>query len=125
MLFDGNNVHAIFTLQAEEFNDQPNGICLDCWEKTITFDQFYKSVQETHLILLNSKYKPLEIEKVEIKTEREDDLLSVEDSTVDASACDYTASDLDRDEDQNVNEQYDDNGKIKNFIYTNKIDSKY
>lgn len=46
----------------EEFHDQPNGICLECWEKTEEFDKFYKSVQEAHLILLNSKYTKTEIE---------------------------------------------------------------
>lgn len=46
----------------EDFHDQPNGICLECWQKTEEFDKFYKSVQEAHLILLNSKYTKNEIE---------------------------------------------------------------
>lgn len=53
----------------EEFNDQPNGICLECWEKTEIFDKFYKSVQAAHLILLNTKYKKDDIEDVEVKCE--------------------------------------------------------
>lgn len=57
----------------EEFHDQPNGICLECWEKTEEFDKFYKSVQEAHLILLNSKYSENQIKDV-VKYEDEIDI---------------------------------------------------
>lgn len=57
-------------IQVEDFNDQPNGICLECWEKTEIFDRFYKSVQAAHLILLNSKYtKNGCFDDVEVKSE--------------------------------------------------------
>lgn len=74
------------------------------------------------MLLLNAKYRPQEIEKVEIKTEHEcpDDLLSVEDLTGEMSACDYGAFDLDQREDQNVNEQHIDNGELSILLYTAK-----
>ncbi|XP_031623272.1 transcription factor grauzone-like [Contarinia nasturtii] len=78
-----------FWFRVEDFNDQPNGICLECWDKVLTFDQFYKSVQMAHLYLLNSKYKDDEIEKVSVKSEHDtsEDFLSMEDIT----ACDSTS----------------------------------
>lgn len=70
------------------------------------------------MLLLNAKYRPQEIEKVEIKTEHEcpDDLLSGEDLTGETSACDYTAFDLHQDEDQNVSEQNVDNDELSMLL---------
>lgn len=94
----------------EDFNDQPNGICLECWDKTLIFDQFYKSVQSAHLLLLNSKYKSHELENVEIKCENigTEDILSTDDLIVEDTACDYGS---DHEYDQNAIEQKNTKGK--------------
>lgn len=101
--------------QVEDFNDQPNGICLECWDKTLKFDQFYKSVQESHLILLTSKYKNDDIEKVSIKIEHEnsDDFLSMEDT----AACD-SISDRDEDNDDDYIEFKNVKGININFSFS-------
>lgn len=95
----------------EDFDNQPNGICLECWDKTLVFDQFYKSVQAAHLLLLNSKYKNPEVEKVVIKCENieSDDVLSTDDLTPENSTCDYGISD--QENDQNSVENGNTNGK--------------
>lgn len=87
---------------------------MECWDKTAIFDQFYKSVQAAHLLLLNSKYSRQEIEKVEIKSENvcSDDLLLVEELAAEVSRCDYDVSDQSPDEDLNTNEQIVDKGKL-------------
>lgn len=84
----------------EDFNDQPNGICLECWEKTEEFDKFYKTVQAAHLILLNSKYSEANDESFEVKNElpSNEDILTGADSTADNSNCEYDT--LDQDDDQ-------------------------
>lgn len=107
--------------KVEDFSDRANGICLECWDKTAIFDQFYKSVQAAHLLLLNSKYKPRETE-IEIKSENtcSDDLLSVADQTADVPFCDYDVSDQSLHEDQNINEPNEDKGKLLNNKRLNK-----
>lgn len=49
--------------QVEDFNEQPNAICPDCWKKTEEFDKFYKSVQAAHLNLLSTKYKNTDVQE--------------------------------------------------------------
>lgn len=94
----------------EDFNDQPNGICSECWDKTLIFDQFYKSVQAAHLLLLNSKYKSNELENVDIKCENiaTEDILLTDDLIVEDTAYDYGT---DHEEDQNAIEQKYKKGK--------------
>lgn len=78
----------------------------------MVFDEFYKSVQAAHLLLLNSKYKSHEVETVEIKTEMivgtDADILSTDDVTVDNTTCDYGA--FDHEDDQNAIEKRNSNG---------------
>lgn len=84
----------------EEFNDQPNGICLECWKKTNEFDKFYKSVQAAHLTLLSTKYKvydqSISDQNVVVKNECADTIinsLSVYDHTEENLASKHEADD--------------------------------
>lgn len=88
----------------EDFNDQPNGICLECWAKTEEFDKFYKSVQAAHLILLNSKYPEANDESFEVKNEllSNDDILTCADSTAGNPTYDYGHLDQDDDDQQDT-----------------------
>lgn len=100
--------------KVEEFNDQSNGICSECWEKTLTFDKFYKSVQTTHLLLLNSKYKINNDEKIDIKSEvATDDTLSMDD------LANYVGI-LDNGNEQNANEQTKVEGKFRG-TFSNQV----
>lgn len=56
-------------LQVEEFSDYSKSICLDCWQRTKTFDEFYKLVQEAHLNIFTAQLQ--QTQSVEIKIENE------------------------------------------------------
>lgn len=105
-----------FHLQVEEFNDQPNGICLECWKKTEEFDKFYKSVQAAHLILLSTKYKHTSVgvsgENVEVKDEKAE--AGIDSSAVFDHTVERLASKPEEEEEDDSNQDTDvdhDNGK--------------
>lgn len=56
-------------LQVEEFSDYSKSICLDCWQRTKTFDEFYKLVQEAHLNIFTAQLQ--QSQSVEIKIANE------------------------------------------------------
>lgn len=52
----------------DELNENEKGICIECWQNTEAFNNFYRFVQQMHHNFLSDK-KPINVELVECSTD--------------------------------------------------------